>query len=127
MSTAVSAERVSLTLIDGNIVATVQIDLVGEILRQFGADVLATIERTRARALLIDLSSIHVMDVRDFEALRGVAKMAALMGTRTILVGLRPGVAANLTELNAETSGLMTTRTVEHALAVLNAQAEDAS
>ena len=81
----------------------------------------------RARALLIDLSSIDVMDVFDFEALRGVAKMASLMGTRTILVGLRPGVAANLTELDAETSGLMTVRTVEHALAVLNAIEEDAS
>ena len=121
MPTAVSAERVSLTLIDGTIVATVQVDLVGEVLRQFGADVLATIERTRARALLIDLSSIQVMDVFDFESLREVAKMALLMGTKTILVGLRPGVAANLAELDAETSGLLTARTVEHALAVLNA------
>ncbi len=119
MAVTAGVERVSLTLIDGNIVATVQVDLVDAVLRQFGEDVLATIQKTRARALMIDLSSIHIMDVYDFEALRGVAKMASLMGTQTILVGLRPGVAANLAELEAETEGFLAARTVEHALELL--------
>lgn len=124
MAVSAGVERVSLTLIEGNIVATVQVDLVGAVLQQFGQDVLAGIEKTRARALIIDLSSIFILDVYDFESLRGVAKMASLMGTQTILVGLRPGVAANLAELDAETEGLMAARTVEHALEMLAASGE---
>lgn len=120
MPIATAAERVSLTLIDRTIVATVQVDLVGEVLEQFGIDVLASIERTRARTLLIDLTSIHVIDVFDFESLRNLTKMALLMGTKTTLVGLRPGVVASLAEFDADTSGLSTARTVEHALAMLN-------
>lgn len=119
METTDSAQRVSLTLIDGNIVATVQIDLVGEIVQQFGQDVLTKIEQTHAHALVVDLSNIHILDVYDFGSLRDVARMASLMGTQTILVGLRPGVAANLAELDAETEGFMTARTVEHALRML--------
>lgn len=109
----------SLTVIDGCVVATIQSDLHDEVFRRFAHNVLAKIEQTRAAALLLDLSNVYVLDLQDFDSIRKIMRMTGLMGARAILVGLRPGVAASLAELNADLSGVTAVGSVEQALQAL--------
>lgn len=111
-----SLGQFSLTLIDDCVVATIQSDFHDEVFRRFSENVLAKIEQTRAGALLLDLSNVYVLDPRDFESIRKIMRMTGLMGARSILVGLRPGVAASLAELNADLTGVTAMGSVEQAL-----------
>jgi rsbT antagonist protein RsbS len=63
----------------------------------------------------IDLSSVDVLDATDFAFIKRTIDMAALLGARVVLVGIRPGVAASLVELPVELGGLQTALSVEEA------------
>ncbi len=119
MAASTDVPRVALSLIQGCVVATVQIDLHGATLRQFSHDVLAKLQETRGRSLIIDLAGVDILDVYDFDAIRDIARMASYMGARSVIAGLQPGVAAALAELDADISDLQPARTVEHAFEIL--------
>lgn len=110
---------VGLNFFRGCLVATAQTDLHGETLRRFGQDVLANIQASRCRSLIIDLAGVEILDLYDFDGIRDIARMASYLGARPIIAGLQPGIAAALAELDADISGLQMAGTVEHAFEIL--------
>ena len=46
------------------------------------------------------------MDVEDFEVLRRSMAMASILGARSILVGLQPGIVASLIALDCNVDGV---------------------
>ena len=123
MEANIEVRRVALSLIQGCLVATVQIDLHGAVLRQFSHDVLTKLQETRCRSLIIDLAGVEILDLYDFDAIRNIVKMASYLGARSVIAGLQPGVVAALVELDADISGLQPARTVEHGFEILRALA----
>jgi rsbT antagonist protein RsbS len=81
------------------LVASIQSELRDAIADQFQMDVLAEIERTSAGGLIVDISGVEVVDSYVAQVLANTGKMARLMGTRTVLVGMRPEVAATLVRM----------------------------
>ena len=79
----------------GVVVAFVQVDLDENVIARFQADLLGRIQQTEARGAFIDLSGLEIIDSGEFAALRRVISAATIMGTRTVLVGLRPGVVSS--------------------------------
>ena len=123
MNDVLRASHATLNALRGCLVATLPADLDPRGLAGLQGDVLEGLRRAGARALLLDCSAIAVMDGEDFLALRRIAAMAALMGSRTVLVGLRPGVVAALVELDVDLDGLLAARTLDDAL--LDLEADD--
>jgi rsbT antagonist protein RsbS len=56
--------------------------------------------------VILDCSAVEIVDVDDFERIRKVVAAAALMGVRTVLAGLRPGVVSALVDLGVDLDGI---------------------
>jgi rsbT antagonist protein RsbS len=111
--------RVTIQPHRGGLIASVQVDLDEYVVQRFQADLLQRIQESHARFVIIDLTGVAVMDDNDFAGIRRAVAMAALMGTSTILCGLRPGVAAALVDGGAAIDGLRTKLNLDAALAEL--------
>ena len=103
----------------GGLIASVQVDLDQRVLQRFHSDLLERIQGSRPRFVIIDLTGVAIMDAADFSGIRRAVDMTALMGTPTVLCGLRPGVAAALVDLDVPIDGLRTTLNLDAALAEL--------
>jgi rsbT antagonist protein RsbS len=60
---------------------------------------LEAIEKTEARALVLDISAVETLDSFFARTVSETAAMIALMGGRTIVAGMRPAVAITATQL----------------------------
>lgn len=91
--------RVPMQRVHGCVVASVQVELTQEVLHAFQQDLLRTVRDTRARAVILDLSGVSILDSSDFESVLRTLRMASLMGAIPVIVGMRAGIAASLVEL----------------------------
>lgn len=111
---------VPLQLVRGQLVASVQVDLNDDILRAFQQDLLETLQRTRAHAVILDLSGIDILDSLDFRSVLRTLMMARLMSAVPVIVGLRAGVAASLAELGVSAEEIASCLTLEQAFEMLD-------
>mgnify|MGYP003453504744 FL=1 len=102
-----------------NLLVTVQTDLHDAVADAFQEDLLVTIERTGAAGLLIDVSGLDLVDSYVARVLVDTAKMAKLMGTETVIVGIRPEVAATLVRMGFTMSGVRTALNIDEGLLLL--------
>jgi rsbT antagonist protein RsbS len=105
--------------IGSTLVTTVHIELDDTVADAFQADVLSTIETTCANGLVIDISGLQLVDSYVARILAETGRMARLMGTRTVLVGMRPEVAATLINMGYALDGIQTALDLENGLALL--------
>jgi anti-anti-sigma regulatory factor len=112
--------RVPLQQVHGCLVASVQVELTDEVLHVFQQDLLAAVRSTRARAAILDLSGVAILDSVDFESVLRTMKMAKLMGAWPVLVGLRAGIASSLVELGVSTGGVDACMSLEQAFELLS-------
>lgn len=100
---------------------TLVIPLIGSIdasrVQQLLASALQSLERTRARILIIDVTGVAVIDSHVAAALLQVAQASRLMGAETIVAGIRPEVAQTLISLGADLHSMRTAATLQSALA----------
>jgi rsbT antagonist protein RsbS len=124
-----SASRIPIISLYGNIIVPVQGSISDEIMTQLSDDVARFIDAGAARGLVIDVSGVSLMDSFITRNIRDLALTARLMGVTTIVSGLQPAVAITLIEMGLEIQGLETTLNLERALerlAVLRAQDDEA-
>jgi rsbT antagonist protein RsbS len=105
--------------VGGNLLVTVQTDLHDAVAEAFQQDLLSTIERTGAAGLLIDVSGLEMVDSYVARVLADTGQMAKLMGTETVIVGIRPEVAATLVRMGYTMTGVRTALNVDEGLALL--------
>lgn len=77
---------------------------------------LAAVEERRARRLILDVTGVPVVDSQVAQGLIRVVQAAALLGTRAILVGIRPEVAQTLVGLGIDLAGVRTFASLEAVL-----------
>lgn len=98
--------RIALQVSRGIVVASIQVDLDDDVLAQFREDLLGRIQTTGACGVILDVSGLEILDSEEFAALRRIISMTDLMGARSVIVGLRPGVVSSLIETGADVDGL---------------------
>jgi len=104
------------------LLVSIQTDLHDAMAEAFQEDVLRAIERDTASGLLIDVSGLDSVDSYVARVLAETGKMARLMGTATVIVGIRPEVAATLIRMGYQMgSGVRTALNVDAGLALLGA------
>lgn len=104
--------------IGSTLLATIQIELHDTVVDAFQGDVLEEIERTGAAGLIIDISALETVDSYVARMLANTAKMAKLMGANTVIVGMRPAVAATLVRMGYFMDGIRTALSLEEGLAL---------
>lgn len=82
-------------------------------------EILERIRTTGVRRVLLDLSAVPLMDTEDFRVIRGLAAAARLMGARTVVAGLQPGVVSALVEMGVSEEGFEAALDLDHGLALL--------
>ncbi len=117
MRGAIPILRVGKTLL-----ATVHIELRDAVAEAFQEDVLSEIERTGASGLVIDISGLDMVDSYVARVLADTGRMAKLMGTASVLVGMRPEVAATLVRMGYAMDGVATALNTEEGLELLSKQ-----
>jgi rsbT antagonist protein RsbS len=121
-------QRIPLQLSQNCIVASIQTDLSEELLRLFREDLLKLLQSSEADGIILDLSGVEIIDAEDWEAIRGTMTMANLMGARSIVAGLRPGVVSALVELEVDVENIDAALNLDEALklmAALRAESEE--
>ena len=98
------------------LLATIQIELHDTVVDSFQNDVLEEIEKTGASGLIVDISALETVDSYVARMLANTAKMAKLMGTETVIVGMRPAVAATLVRMGYYMEGINTALSLEEGL-----------
>lgn len=88
--------------------------------------VLESMDQHKTKGLIIDLSMVETLDSYFARTVVETARMVALMGGRTVLVGMRPSVAVTTTQLGLGLGDATAALSMDRALAALNGVAQGA-
>ncbi len=117
-------QRVALQVTNRCLIATIQIELDDATLAQFQKDLLGAVHQSNVTAVILDLSTVKIMDSYEFAAIRRTVAMVTMMGPKAILVGLQPGVVSALVDMDLSLEGLLTALNLEDALRLLDADSQ---
>src|SRR4051812_21714180 len=90
-------------------------------------DLAQRIADTGARGVLIDISSLELVDSFIGRMLSDIAGIARVLDAETVVVGMRPVVAITLVDLGLTLPGVRTALTVERGMEMLPAPIADDS
>ncbi|MDJ0573970.1 MAG: STAS domain-containing protein [Xenococcaceae cyanobacterium MO_234.B1] len=99
-------QSIPLQIAQNCVVASIQIDLTPELWQQLRQDLLEKLHTSKARGVIIDVSGLEIIDLTDFTELRNLIAMVAMMGAKTVISGLKPGVISALVDLDANIDGI---------------------
>lgn len=95
--------------------------LIGTVDTERAQDVIETVlqgaQKHRARVVIIDVTGMKQVDTHVVRMLLDSAFALRLLGTQTILTGVRPEVAQTLVSLNLDLGGLVTRATLQSGIA----------
>jgi len=111
--------QIPIMRIGPTLLATVHIELRDAVAEAFQEDVLERIEKTGSTGLVIDISGLDMVDSYVARIVAETGRMAKLMGTTTVLVGMRPEVSATLVRMGYAMEGVKTALDVDDGLAQL--------
>ena len=88
------------------LVASLQGDLRDAEVDELQRAILERLAATRAHGVVLDLSTVELLDSYFGRMIRDTAAMCHLMGACTVLVGMQPAVAITLVELGLDLPGV---------------------
>jgi Anti-anti-sigma regulatory factor (antagonist of anti-sigma factor) len=109
------------------LLVTIQVDMHDRLALTLQDDLTAQIVRHSARGVLIDISSLEMVDSFIGRMLGSIAGMATLLDAQTVVVGMQPSVAITLVELGLSMKGIRTALDVEKGMVALQAAVSDSS
>jgi rsbT antagonist protein RsbS len=112
-------ERIPILKMGEFLLVTIQVDMHDQLALTLQADLTERVSRTSARGVLIDISSLEVVDSFIGRMLANIAGMARVLDAETVVVGMQPAVAITLVELGLSLPGVRTALDVERGMALL--------
>lgn len=107
------------------LLVTVQIDMHDRQALALQDDLTSRIATTGARGVLIDISSLDIVDSFVGRMISTIAAMSSVLDALTIVTGMQPAVAMTLVELGLSLPGVRTALNVEKGIALLQASVGD--
>ena len=83
-------------------------------------DLSAKVGQYRTFGVIVDISSLDVLDSYATRTLRSIAYITALRGARTVVVGIQPDVAYSMVRLGLNLENIETALDLEDGLAILS-------
>lgn len=114
----ISENSIVINKLNNALLATVPPLLSDTVLTQLQSELLDRVEKTKVDFILCDFSGIELLDIDEYSRLVSALKMASLMGARTILVGLSPGIAAMIVDHDIEIGSFQYALDIEQGLAL---------
>jgi len=117
----VEGERIPILKMGEVLLVTIQVDMHDRLAMRLQDDLTERIVKDRARGVLIDISSLEVVDSFIGRMLANTAAMARVLDAETVVVGMRPAVAITLVELGLSLPDIRTALNVEQGMDLLTA------
>jgi rsbT antagonist protein RsbS len=117
-------DRVPILKLEDFLLVSIQVDMHDQLALTLQDDLTQKIVATRARAVLIDISALEMVDSFMGRMLGNIASMSRILDAQTVVVGMRPAVAITLVELGLSLPGIRTALNVDAGLALLRAALE---
>ena len=112
-------DRVPILKLEDYLLVSIQVDMHDQLALTLQDDLTQKIVATRARAVLIDISALEMVDSFMGRMLGNIAAMSRILDAQTVVVGMRPAVAITLVELGLSLPGIRTALNVDAGLARL--------
>jgi rsbT antagonist protein RsbS len=112
-------DRVPILRLGDCLLVSIQVDMHDQLALTLQDDLTQRIVATRARAVLIDISALEMVDSFMGRMLGNIAAMSRILDAQTVVVGMRPAVAITLVELGLSLPGIRTALNVDAGLGLL--------
>ncbi len=119
-------ERIPILRIGAYLLVTIQVDMHDQLAITLQKDLTERIAEVGARGVLIDISSLEIVDSFIGRTLANIASMARVLDAVTVVVGMQPAVAITLVELGMSLPGIFTALNVESGMQFLREKVADA-
>src|SRR5690625_3264057 len=112
--------RIPILKLKDLLLISIQVELDDQTALQFQEDLLNKIHQTDAKGVVIDLTSVEMIDSFIAKVLGDVVDMSNLMGAKVVLTGIQPAVAITLIDLGIQLRNVPTALDLEQGLIKLH-------
>ncbi|MBS1624102.1 MAG: STAS domain-containing protein [Bacteroidetes bacterium] len=115
-------EKIPILKMGSFLLVTIQVDLYDQLAENLESDLINMVKKTDAKGVLIDVSSVSIIDSFMGRILGNIATMSRIMDASTVVVGMQPAVAITLVELGLPLKGVHTALNVEKGMELLRSK-----
>jgi rsbT antagonist protein RsbS len=112
-------DRIPILHMSNFLLVTIQVDMHDRLALQLQDDLTAKISETGAKGVLIDISSLEMVDSFIGRVLGNISSMSRVLDAKTVVVGMQPAVAITLVELGLSLPGILTALNVSKGMELL--------
>ena len=112
-------DRIPILRMGDFLLVTIQVDMHDQLASALQDDLTNKIAKVNAKGVLIDISSLDIVDSFIGRMLANTSAMARVLDAQTVVVGMQPAVAITLVELGLNLSGVHTALDVEKGMEML--------
>ena len=120
-------ERIPILKVGKFLLVSIQVDMHDRLALSLQDDLTATLAATQAKGVLIDISSLDMVDSFIGRMLGNMAAMASMLGAKAVVVGMQPAVAMTIVELGMALADVRTALNVDKGMALLQALVHECS
>lgn len=114
-------EKIPILRMGEFLLVTIQVDMHDRLAMVLQDDLTSKITQTGAKGVLIDISSLEIVDSFMGRMLANISSMSKVLDAETVVVGMQPSVAITLVELGLPLTGIRTALNVEKGMNQLRA------
>ena len=114
-------DRIPILRMNEFLLVTIQVDMHDRLAMTLQDDLTNQIVKHHARGVLIDISTLEVVDSFIGRMIGNIAAMSKVLDAHTVVVGMRPAVAITLVELGLALPGVRTALNVDKGMELLRA------
>lgn len=112
--------RIPILKLNNYLLVSIQTELDDQTALKFQEDLLKEIHQNSSLGVVIDLTSVQIIDSFIAKVLGDVVEMSNLMGAKVVLTGIQPAVAMTLIELGIFLRNVSTALNLEQGLIKLH-------
>jgi rsbT antagonist protein RsbS len=114
-------ERIPILRMGEFLIVSIQVDMHDRLAMALQDDLTVRISQTNAKGVLIDISSLEIVDSFIGRMMANISGMARILDAQTVVTGMQPAVAITLVELGLSLPGIKTALNVERGMEMLRA------
>lgn len=115
-------ERIPILKMGDFLLVTIQVDLYDQLAENLESDLVNAVKKHNSKGVLIDISSVSIIDSFMGRILGNIGIMSKIMGAQSVIVGMQPAVAMTLVELGLTLTGVATALNVERGMELLRSK-----
>ena len=112
-------ERIPILKVHEFLLVSIQVEMHDTLALALQEDLTNKLYQTKARGVLIDISTVDVLDSFMARVLSTIVASIRIMGSETVIVGMQPAVAITLIEMGITLPDVLTAISVEKGMRML--------